>query len=243
MRPTNRVSLRTRSRHSRAAPSTPSTPRARAAATPDIMKAAGLPTCCLVHQPDAALYEEHARRASRHADGLPSPGPDHPEDLAFAESRIRKETIAAEDILHDLGALSMMSSNWQAMGRVGEVIIRTWQTADKMKRQRGAARRRRPPQRQCARQALCHQIHHQPRDRPSRLEAHRLGREGQARRPRPLDARLLRREARLIIKGGAIAAALMGDPDASIPTPQPVHYRPMFRSHGRRCTAPPHLRL
>ena len=68
-----------------------------------------------------------------------------PEDLAFAESRIRKETIAAEDILHDLGALSMMSSDSQAMGRVGEVIIRTWQTADKMKRQRGAARRRRPP--------------------------------------------------------------------------------------------------
>ena len=156
-----------------------------------------------------------------------------PEDLAFAESRIRKETIAAEDILHDLGALSMMSSDSQAMGRVGEVIIRTWQTADKMKRQRGRARRRRPPQRQCARQALCRQIHHQSRDRAWRVEAHRLGREGQARRSRPVDARLLRREARCIIKGGAIAAALMGDPNASIPTPQPVHYRPMFRSHGR----------
>ena len=119
-----------------------------------------------------------------------------PEDLAFAESRIRKETIAAEDILHDLGALSMMSSDSQAMGRVGEVIIRTWQTADKMKRQRGRPRRRRPPQRQCARQALCREIHHQPRHRAWRVQAHRLGREGQARRSRPMDARLLRREAR-----------------------------------------------
>ena len=112
-----------------------------------------------------------------------------PEDLAFAESRIRKETIAAEDILHDLGALSMMSSDSQAMGRVGEVIIRTWQTADKMKRQRGAPRRRRAAQRQFPRQALHRQIHHQPRHRPRRVEAHRLGREGQARRPRAVDAR------------------------------------------------------
>ncbi len=107
-----------------------------------------------------------------------------PEDIAFAESRIRKETIAAEDILHDLGALSMMSSDSQAMGRVGEVIIRTWQTADKMKRQRGPLARRRGAQRQFPRQALRGEIHHQPRHRAWRVEAHRLGREGQARRPR-----------------------------------------------------------
>ena len=119
-----------------------------------------------------------------------------PEDLAFAESRIRKETIAAEDILHDLGALSMMSSDSQAMGRVGEVIIRTWQTADKMKRQRGPLPGDCGAQRQFPRQALCRQIHHKPGDRAWRLKAHRLGREGQARRPRALDPRLLRREAR-----------------------------------------------
>ena len=119
-----------------------------------------------------------------------------PEDLAFAESRIRKETIAAEDILHDLGALSMMSSDSQAMGRVGEVIIRTWQTADKMKRQRGSAARRHGAATTIPRQALRRQIHHQPGHRPWRVEAHRLGREGQARRPRAVDAGLLRREAR-----------------------------------------------
>ena len=160
-----------------------------------------------------------------------------PEDLAFAESRIRKETIAAEDILHDLGALSMMSSDSQAMGRVGEVIIRTWQTADKMKRQRGALRRRRSPQRQCARQALRGQIHHQSGDRAWRVEAHRLGREGQARRSRLWTPAFFGVKPDLIIKGGAIAAALMGDPNASIPTPQPVHYRPMFGSYGRARTA------
>ena len=84
------------------------------------------------------------------------------EDLAFAESRIRRETIAAEDILHDLGAISMMSSDSQAMGRVGEVIIRTWQTAHKMKLQRGAPAAMTPAQRQLPRQALHRQVHHQP---------------------------------------------------------------------------------
>ena len=159
-----------------------------------------------------------------------------PEDLAFAESRIRKETIAAEDILHDLGALSMMSSDSQAMGRVGEVIIRTWQTADKMKRQRGRACRRWRAQRQCARQALRREIHHQSRDRAWRVEAHRLGREGQARRPRAVDARLLRREARLRHQGRRDRRGAMGDPNASIPTPQPIHYRPMFGAYGRART-------
>ena len=106
---------------------------------PDIIKVAGLAErAALLHQPDAPLHGEHARRASRHAHGLPSPRPAIPEDVAFAESRIRRETIAAEDILHDLGAISMISSDSQAMGRVGEVIIRTWQTAHKMKQQRGA---------------------------------------------------------------------------------------------------------
>ena len=118
-----------------------------------------------------------------------------PEDLAFAESRIRKETIAAEDILHDLGALSMMSSDSQAMGRIGEVIIRTWQTADKMKRQRGSAPGRRR-QRQPARQALHRQVHHQPGHRARRVAPHRLRRSRQARRSRAVVAGLLRRQAR-----------------------------------------------
>ena len=117
------------------------------------------------------------------------------EDLAFAESRIRKETIAAEDILHDLGALSMMSSDSQAMGRLGEVIIRTWQTADKMKKQRGSLPQDKGRQRQFPRQALHRQIHHQSRDRAWRLEADRLGGEGQARRSRAVVAGLLRRQA------------------------------------------------
>ena len=142
-----------------------------------------------------------------------------PEDLAFAESRIRKETIAAEDILHDLGALSMMSSDSQAMGRIGEVIIRTWQTADKMKRQRGALQRRWAAQRQFSRQALRGEIHHQSRHRPRRLEAHRLDREGQARRPRALDARLLRREARLHHQGRRHRRGANGRPQRLDPDP------------------------
>ena len=117
-----------------------------------------------------------------------------PEDLAFAESRIRAETIAAEDVLHDLGAISMMSSDSQAMGRIAEVIIRTWQTADKMKRQRGAL----PGdgrERQCAGQALRRQVHDQPRDLPRHGRRRRVHRAGQARRPRRLEARVLRRQA------------------------------------------------
>ena len=141
------------------------------------------------------------------------------EDLAFAESRIRKETIAAEDILHDIGALSMMSSDSQAMGRIGEVIIRTWQTADKMKKQRGALARR-GRQRQRPRQALRREIHHQPRHRPRRVEAHRLGGEGQARRPRGVVAGLLRGQARprhqgRHHRGGADGRSQRVDPDAA----------------------------
>ena len=118
-----------------------------------------------------------------------------PEDLAFAESRIRRETIAAEDILHDMGAISIMSSDSQAMGRVGEVVIRTWQTADKMKSQRGSLRRRQQPQRQLPRQALHRQVHDQPRHRPRHLAHRRLARSRQVGRPGGLEARLLRRQA------------------------------------------------
>ena len=119
-----------------------------------------------------------------------------PEDIAFAESRIRRETIAAEDILHDLGALSMISSDSQAMGRVGEVIIRTWQTAHKMKVQRGAPEGGRGRQRQLPRQALHRQVHDQPGDRPGRGARAGLAGGRQARRPRAVEPGLLRREAR-----------------------------------------------
>ncbi len=155
-----------------------------------------------------------------------------PEDLAFAESRIRKETIAAEDILHDLGALSMMSSDSQAMGRVGEVIIRTWQTADKMKRQRGAlpeetgdndnARVKRYIAKYTINPAIAHGVSRHI----GSVEAGKLA-----------DLVLWTPaffgvKPDLIIKGGVIAAAPMGDPNASIPTPQPVHYRMMFGAYG-----------
>ena len=152
---------------------------------PDIMKVAGLPNVLPSSTNPTRPYtrntlDEHLDMlmVCHHLDST------IPEDVAFAESRIRKETIAAEDILHDLGALSMMSSDSQAMGRVGEVIIRTWQTADKMKRQRGRLDGENGDNDNVARQALHRQIHDQPRDRAWRLEAHRLGREGQARRPR-----------------------------------------------------------
>jgi urease subunit alpha len=158
-----------------------------------------------------------------------------PEDLAFAESRIRKETIAAEDILHDLGALSMMSSDSQAMGRVGEVIIRTWQTADKMKRQRGplegdARADNTRVKRYIAKYTINPAIAHGVSKHIGSVEKGKLA-----------DLVLWTPaffgvKPDLIIKGGIIAAAPMGDPNASIPTPQPVHYRPMFGSHGRART-------
>ncbi|MFL5111954.1 MAG: urease subunit alpha [Microvirga sp.] len=161
-----------------------------------------------------------------------------PEDLAFAESRIRKETIAAEDILHDLGALSMMSSDSQAMGRIGEVIIRTWQTAHKMKAQRGPL-----PQengrgndnfrvkRYLAKYTINPAIAHGVSRHVGSVEAGKLA-----------DLVLWSPaffgvKPDLVIKGGAIAAAPMGDPNASIPTPQPVHYRPMFGAFGKARTA------
>ena len=120
----------------------------------------------VLDQPDAALHGQHARRASRHADGLPPPrSARSPRTSPSPRAASASETIAAEDILHDLGAFSMISSDSQAMGRVGEVIIRTWQTADKMKLQRGAPAGGDGRQRQLPRQALRRQVHDQPGDR------------------------------------------------------------------------------
>src|SRR5436309_3068719 len=159
-----------------------------------------------------------------------------PEDIAFAESRIRKETIAAEDILHDLGALSMMSSDSQAMGRVGEVIIRTWQTADKMKRQRGPL----PSEKGGADNARAKRYVAKYTINPA--IAHGVSRYiGSVEKGKLADLVLWAPaffgvKPDLILKGGVIAAAPMGDANASIPTPQPVHYRPMFGAYGRART-------
>lgn len=158
--------------------------------------------------------------------------PNIPEDVAFADSRIRRETIAAEDILHDLGAFSMIASDSQAMGRVGEVIVRTWQTAHKMKVQRGSLsedpshhdnyRARRYIAKYTINPAIAHGIAHEV----GSIEVGKLA-----------DLVLWKPaffgvKPSMVIKGGMIAAAPMGDPNASIPTPQPVHYRPMFGSFG-----------
>jgi len=155
------------------------------------------------------------------------------EDVAFAESRIRKETIAAEDILHDLGAFSMMSSDSQAMGRVGEVILRTWQCAHKMKLQRGSAkgdssrsdnqRIKRYISKYTINPAIAHGISHAV----GSIEEGKLA-DLVLWKPAFFGVKPF-----LLIKGGAIAAAAMGDPNASIPTPQPVHYRPMFGAFGK----------
>src|ERR1700678_1940830 len=160
-----------------------------------------------------------------------------PEDVAFAESRIRKETIAAEDILHDLGALSMMSSDSQAMGRVGEVIIRTWQTADKMKRQRGALegdganndnfRAKRYVAKYTINPAIAHGV-------SKHIGSIEKGKLADLVLWSPAFFGV---KPDLVVKGGTIVAAPMGDPNASIPTPQPVHYRPMFGAFGKAVTA------
>src|SRR5436309_1389513 len=163
------------------------------------------------------------------------------EDLAFAESRIRKETIAAEDILHDLGALSMMSSDSQAMGRLGEVIIRTWQTADKMKKQRGKLAQDKGNndnfrvKRYIAKYTINPAIAHGVSKLIGSVEKGKLA-----------DLVLWSPaffgvKPDCVIKGGTIVAALMGDPNASIPTPQPVHYRPMFGAFGKSLVASPAL--
>ena len=161
--------------------------------------------------------------------------PNIPEDVAFAESRIRRETIAAEDILHDLGAFSMMASDSQAMGRVGETVLRTWQTADKMRRRRGRLpeetgdndnfRARRYIAKYTINPAIAHGI----ADLVGSVEVGKLA-----------DLVLwppafFGVKPALVLKGGSIATAPMGDPNASIPTPQPVHYRPMFAGFGGAC--------
>ena len=200
---------------------------------PDIIRVAGLPNVLPSSTNPTRPYT--ANTLDEHLDMLMvchHLDPSIAEDVAFAESRIRKETIAAEDILHDIGALSMISSDSQAMGRVGEVAIRTWQTAHKMKVQRGplpgdeARRDNGRVKRYIAKytinpaiaQGLAHEV--------GSVEVGKLA-----------DLVLFTPaffgvKPDLIIKGGSIAWALMGDPNASIPTPQPVHYRPMFGALG-----------
>ncbi|HZG27710.1 MAG TPA: urease subunit alpha [Ensifer sp.] len=159
-----------------------------------------------------------------------------PEDIAFAESRIRKETIAAEDILHDIGAFSIISSDSQAMGRVGEVAIRTWQTADKMKRQRGPLpeetgdndnfRVKRYIAKYTINPALAHGLSHE-------IGSIEIGKRADLVIWNPAFFGV---KPDMVLIGGTIAAAPMGDPNASIPTPQPVHYRPMFGAYGKALT-------
>jgi urease subunit alpha len=206
---------------------------------PDIMKIAGLanvlPSSTNPTRPFTVnTLDEHLDMlmVCHHLD------PAIPEDLAFAESRIRKETIAAEDILHDMGALSMMSSDSQAMGRIGEVITRTWQTAHKMKQQRGSLVQDKGTgndnfrvKRYVAKYTINPAIAHGVSKHIGSVEAGKLA-----------DLVLwspafFGTKPAMIIKGGMIIAAPMGDPNASIPTPQPVHYRPMFGAFGKALTA------
>ncbi len=162
--------------------------------------------------------------------------PKIPEDVAFAESRIRRETIAAEDILHDLGAFSIIASDSQAMGRVGEVITRTWQTADKMKKQRGSLTEETGNndnfrvRRYVAKYTINPAIAHGVSDYVGSIEVGKLA---------DLvlwDPKFFGAKPDVVLKCGTIAAAPMGDPNASIPTPQPVHYRPMFGAFGKSLT-------
>jgi len=201
---------------------------------PDIIRAAGLPNVLPSSTNPTMPYtvntiDEHLDMlmVCHHLD------PSIAEDIAFAESRIRRETIAAEDILHDIGAFSMMSSDSQAMGRVGEVIIRTWQAAHKMKVQRGSLKEdssrndnfrvKRYIAKYTINPALTHGIAHT-------VGSVEVGKLADLVLWRPAFFGV---KPSLILKSGMIAAAAMGDPNASIPTPQPVHYRPMFGSFGK----------
>ncbi len=204
---------------------------------PDILRVAGLPNVLPSSTNPTRPYtvntlDEHLDMlmVCHHLD------PVIPEDVAFAESRIRRETIAAEDILHDLGAISMMSSDSQAMGRVGEVIIRTWQTAHKMKAQRGAlagdgaadnARVKRYVAKYTINPAIAQGLSHE-------VGSVAVGKLADLVLWSPAFFGV---KPDLVIKGGMIACAPMGDPNASIPTPQPVHYRPMFGTFGRALAA------
>ena len=162
--------------------------------------------------------------------------PSIPEDIAFAESRIRKETIAAEDILHDMGAFSIISSDSQAMGRVGEVLIRTWQTADKMKRQRGRLKEETGAndnfrvRRYIAKYTINPAIAHGLSKEIGSIEV------GKRADLVLWDPAFFGVKPMMVLIGGSIACAPMGDPNASIPTPQPVHYRPMFGAFGKAIT-------
>ena len=204
---------------------------------PDIIKACGRPNVLPSSTNPTRPYtvntvDEHLDMlmVCHHLD------PRIPEDVAFADSRIRKETIAAEDILHDLGAFSMIASDSQAMGRVGEVICRTWQTAHKMKVQRGALetdtdadnfRARRYIAKYTINPAIAHGISHMVGSiEPGKLADLVLWKPA-----------FFGIKPSLILKGGMIVAAPMGDPNASIPTPQPVHYRPMFGAFGGALSA------
>jgi urease subunit alpha len=206
---------------------------------PDIMKVAGLPNVLPSSTNPTRPFTVNT--LDEHLDMLMvchHLSPSIPEDLAFAESRIRKETIAAEDILHDLGALSMMSSDSQAMGRIGEVITRTWQTAHKMKVQRGALaqdagsgadnfRAKRYVAKYTINPAIAHGI-------SRHIGSVEVGKLADLVIWSPA---FFGAKPDLVIKGGSIAAAPMGDPNASIPTPQPVHYRPMFGAFGKAVTS------
>ncbi len=205
---------------------------------PDIIRVAGLPNVIPSSTNPTRPYTKNT--IAEHLDMLMvchHLSPSIPEDVAFAESRIRKETIAAEDILHDLGAFSVISSDSQAMGRVGEVLIRCWQTADKMKRQRG-----RLPQetgdndnfrvkRYIAKYTINPAIAHGMSRHIGSVE---VGKRADLVLWSPAFFGV---KPEMILLGGSIAAAPMGDPNASIPTPQPMHYRPMFASFGKLRTS------
>ncbi len=204
---------------------------------PDILRVAGLPNVIPSSTNPTRPYTVNT--IAEHLDMLMvchHLSPSIPEDVAFAESRIRKETIAAEDILHDIGALSVISSDSQAMGRVGEVLIRCWQTADKMKRQRG----RLPEEngendnfrvkRYIAKYTINPAIAHGLSQHIGSIE---VGKRADLVLWHPAFFGV---KPEMILLGGSIAAAPMGDPNASIPTPQPMHYRPMFASFGKLLT-------
>ncbi len=201
---------------------------------PDIIKVCGLPNVIPSSTNPTRPYTVNT--IAEHLDMLMvchHLSPSIPEDIAFAESRIRKETIAAEDILHDIGAFSIISSDSQAMGRVGEVLIRTWQTADKMKRQRGRLKEetgendnfrvRRYIAKYTINPAIAHGIGHQ-------IGSVEVGKRADL---VLWDPAFFGVKPAMVLVGGMIAAAPMGDPNASIPTPQPVHMRPMFGAYGK----------
>jgi urease subunit alpha len=204
---------------------------------PDIIKVCGLPNVIPSSTNPTRPYTVNT--IAEHLDMLMvchHLSPSIPEDIAFAESRIRKETIAAEDILHDLGAFSIISSDSQAMGRVGEVIIRTWQTADKMKRQRGRLKEEKGDndnfrvRRYIAKYTINPAIAQGVSREIGSIE---VGKRADLVLWSPAFFGV---KPDMILLGGMIAAAPMGDPNASIPTPQPVHYRPMFGAYGRART-------